>query len=40
MYVTLGIQGFTLMLPFVYTVDPNETIYFAFSVDKSGAECT
>ena len=40
MYVTLGIQGFTLMLLLVRTVDSNETICFALGISELDAECT
>ena len=36
--VTLGIQGFTLMLLLICVVNPNETIGFALRVGKLDAE--
>ena len=40
MYATLGIQGFTLMLLLVCTVNSNETISFALGVSKLDEKCT
>ena len=34
MYATLSIQGFTLMLLLVCTVDPNETVGFELRLGK------